>query len=106
MATTMRTTAWSTTAYFAVILSLLSFLISPSTAEAVLINGTGIDGVERQLDVRRYPALYTGDFADCLSGGSLLNVTKFDAAYYADNLTVVFHLDGSTNIRKESVACK
>ena len=69
----------------------------------VYIKGTDIDGVTRDLDVSRYPALYTGDFDDCLSGGSLFNVTKFDAAYYADNSTVLFHLDGSSNIRKESL---
>lgn len=75
------------------------------TVLAVQIEGTGIDGVTRQLDVNRHPALYTGDFDDCLGGESLFNVTKFDAAYYADNLTVVFHLHGMTNIRSEDVMC-
>jgi hypothetical protein len=35
----------------------------------------------------------------------LFNITKFDAAYYADNLTVVFHLDGVTNVRNENLVC-
>lgn len=74
--------------------------------EPVFIDGYGIDGEQRKLDVSRTPSLYTKDFADCLSGGSLFNITKFDAAYYADNLTVLFHLGGSTNIRKESLVCK
>lgn len=71
--------------------------------DKVYIKGTGIDGVSRDLEVSRFPSLYTGDFDDCLGGGSLFNVTKFDAAYYADNSTVLFHLDGTSNIRKESL---
>ncbi|OAA45003.1 TRP-like ion channel [Metarhizium rileyi] len=74
-----------------------------SAREIVYIKGLGLDGVNRDLDVSRYPALYTGDFDDCLGGESLFNVTKFDAAYYADNLTVLFHLDGTTNIHKENL---
>lgn len=49
------------------------------------------------------PSLYTGDFGDCLGGDSLLNVTAFDAAYYADELAVLFHLTGTTNLKNESV---
>ncbi|KAL0937934.1 trp-like ion channel [Colletotrichum truncatum] len=71
--------------------------------ETVYITGQGKDGVSRELAVNRYPALYTGDFGDCLGGQSLFNITKFDAAYYADNMTVQFHLDGTTNIRNESL---
>ncbi|POR37573.1 Putative membrane protein [Tolypocladium paradoxum] len=83
----------------------LSCLLSTVLADdnKVYIKGTGIDGKSRDLEVSRYPALYTGDFDDCLGGSSLFNVTKFDAAYYADNLTVLFHLDGTSNIRKESL---
>lgn len=95
----------------AVSLLLLSILSSLATVRAdddkdpnkVYIEGNGLDGVKRELDVSRYPALYTGDFDDCMGGQSLFNVTKFDAAYYADNLTVLFHLDGSTNIRSENL---
>lgn len=67
------------------------------------VYGTDSNGVTRELPVNRYPALYTGDFGDCLGGESLFNITKFDAAYYADNLTIVFHLDGTSNIRNESL---
>ncbi|KAH8884297.1 TRP-domain-containing protein [Thozetella sp. PMI_491] len=49
------------------------------------------------------PALYTGDFGDCLGGQSLFNVTKFDAAYYAQNLSIVFHLSGASNIRNDTL---
>jgi hypothetical protein len=88
------------------ILSLSAFLRTVIAEEIVLIKGNGIDGVSRELDVSRTPALYTGDFDDCLGGESLFNVTKFDAAYYADNLTVLFHLDGTTNIRRENLVCE
>jgi len=50
----------------------------------------------------RKPALYTGDFGDCL-GNSLVNVTRFDAAYYQDNMTVLFHLEGNTALANESL---
>ncbi|KAG6090169.1 hypothetical protein E4U15_008061 [Claviceps sp. LM218 group G6] len=63
----------------------------------------GLNGTNLNLDASRYPALYSGNFDDCLGGESLFNVTKFDVAYYADNLTVLFHLDGTTNLRKEDV---
>jgi hypothetical protein len=38
-----------------------------------------------------------------MGGHSSINVTGFDAAYYADNMTVLFHLTGSSNINNESV---
>jgi len=33
----------------------------------------------------------------------VINVTAFDAAYYADNMTVLFHLTGTTNLKNDSV---
>ena len=50
----------------------------------------------------RRPALYTGNYGDCL-GNSLVNVTRFDAAYYKDNMTVLFHLSGNTALQNESL---
>lgn len=85
---------------------LTTLLSTIAAKESVLIEGTSFDGVKQELDVSRRPALYTGDFADCLAGGSSFNVTKFDAAYYADNSSVLFHLDGTTSIRSESLMCK
>jgi len=81
----------------------LSCFAACARADPKYIYGTGVDGITRQLAVDRYPSLYTEDFGDCLGGQSLFNITKFDAAYYADNMTVLFHLDGSTNIRNESL---
>lgn len=84
-------------------LALLSLSLTVSAREIVTIQGTDADGQSHELDVSRTPALYTGDFDDCLGGESLFNITKFDAAYYADNMTVLFHLDGTTNIRREDL---
>ena len=87
------------------LLSALSLVVHVH-AEKKFVYGTGADGITRQLAVDRYPALYTGDFGDCLGGESLFNITKFDAAYYADNLTIALHLDGSSNIKNESLMSK
>ncbi|KAF4467345.1 Calcium related spray [Fusarium albosuccineum] len=86
------------------LLAAISLIPIAYAQDRVLINGTDSKGLFRDdLDVGRTPALYTGDFDDCLSDGSLFNVTGFDAAYYADNLTVSFHLYGSSNIRRENI---
>ena len=50
----------------------------------------------------RKPALYTRDFGDCM-GGSTINVTRFDAAYYQDNMTVLFHLEGHSDTSGENL---
>ena len=50
----------------------------------------------------RKPALYTQNFGDC-RGSSLINVNQFDAAYYQDNMTVVFHLQGQAALPNESL---
>lgn len=60
------------------------------------------DGTTEYLLDDRKPALYTGNYGDCL-GGSLINVTRFDAAYYKDNMTVLFHLAGNTGLANESL---
>ncbi|KIH87378.1 intradiol ring-cleavage dioxygenase [Sporothrix brasiliensis 5110] len=70
--------------------------------EIAYVYGTDSHGVTRQLAADRTPALYTSDFGDCLGGKSLFNISAFDAAYYADNMTVVFHLDGTSNVHNES----
>ncbi|KAI1771642.1 TRP-domain-containing protein [Hypoxylon cercidicola] len=82
----------------------LTLIPTSHAKDTQYISGTSLDGVTNSnLALDRTPALYTGDFGDCLGGQSLLNVTKFDAAFYYDNSTILFHLDGSTNIRNESV---
>ena len=60
------------------------------------------DGNTVYLGDNRRPALYTQNFGDCL-GDSLINVTRFDAAYYKDNMTVQFHLAGNSNLRGEAL---
>ena len=58
------------------------------------IQATTEEGKTVYLLDERKPALYTQNFGDCL-GDSLINVTRFDAAYYKDNMTVLFHLKGT-----------
>jgi hypothetical protein len=79
------------------------FLASTTCAiEApVYVKGT-IDGKEYRVRDDRQPALYTADYGDCL-GESLINVTRFDAAYYRDNMTVLFHLEGNSALTSESI---
>src|ERR1700738_4581177 len=84
-------------------LALLSAIPTLTYANTTYITGTDANGVTRELADDRYPALYTGQFGDCMGGSSLLNVTAFDAAYYADNMTVLFHLMGTTNLRNDSI---
>jgi hypothetical protein len=74
----------------------------PANAPAT-IQGTNGAGVTKTLLVDRYPGLYTGNFGDCMGGQSLINLTSFDAAYYADNMTVLFNLAGTTNLRNETI---
>ncbi|KAL7621220.1 hypothetical protein AAE478_008537 [Parahypoxylon ruwenzoriense] len=81
----------------------LALVSTTHSKETQYISGISLDGVTQTLALDRTPALYTGDFGDCLGGESLLNVTKFDAAFYYDNSTILFHLDGTTNIRNEDI---
>ncbi|KAL1304825.1 hypothetical protein AAFC00_003752 [Neodothiora populina] len=61
------------------------------------ITTTNSDGETTYLEDNRKPSLYTGNFGDCM-GSSTVNVTRFDAAYYKDNMTVLFHLQGNTAV--------
>ena len=61
-----------------------------------------IDSQDYMVRDNRQPALYTGDFGDC-TGSSSINVTRFDAAYYRDNMTIVFHLGGVSALKNETI---
>jgi len=85
-----------------VILAFLA-IIKPVMGENITyVTTTDASGKTVYLPANRQPALYTQDFGDCL-GGSLLDVSRFDAAYYADNMTVTFHLQGTTQLENASV---
>jgi hypothetical protein len=88
------------------VLLLLGFVSSALGKAVEYVNGVDSEGNEVLLRADRTPTLYTSDYGDCLGGESLFNVTKFDAALYADNYTVLFHLHGTTNLRKEDVMRK
>lgn len=77
----------------------LSLAASGTTQTVETVNS---DGQDVYLADNRRPALYTGNFGDCL-GSSAVNVTRFDAAYYKDNMTVLFHLEGNTAVANESL---
>lgn len=87
---------------FFIILSLLSLIRPTFAAEKKYVQYTTEDGQTLDLADDRKPALYTQNFGDCL-GSSLINVTRFDAAYYKDNMTVLFHLEGNTAVANESL---
>jgi hypothetical protein len=63
---------------------------------------TNSEGQSIWLADNRRPALYTQNFGDCM-GDSLINVTRFDAAYYKDNMTVLFHLAGNSALTNQSL---
>jgi len=86
--------------------SVLVLILScpPVTASGIRwIEYTGNDGTVWLNDDRR-PSLYTQKFGDC-QGDSVINVTRFDAAYYKDNMTVLFHLAGNSALANESLMC-
>ncbi|KAI9822937.1 MAG: hypothetical protein M1832_002962 [Thelocarpon impressellum] len=93
----LRPTSWSALALLLSLFSLFRLSLQVQT-----IQGTDADGNAVALLDSRKPALFTRNFGDCL-GSSIVNVTRFDAAYYADNMTVLFHLGGSTGVRNESL---
>ena len=85
-----------------ILLSLLLLIPSAIAANITYVTTTDAQGKTVYLPENRQPALYTQNFGDCL-GGSLLDISRFDAAYYQDNMTVIFHLQGSTQLTNASV---
>lgn len=85
------------------LVSLLSLIDITLTENNQYVQATSEDGETIYLENNRKPSLYTQNFGDCLGGSSLINVTRFDAAYYQDNMTVLFHLEGNTNVKNESI---
>ena len=82
-----------------VILSLLGTTLAGLPPGYVM--GT-IDGQDYMVRDNRQPALYTGNFGDC-TGSSSVDVTRFDASYYRDNMTIVFHLGGVSTLKNETI---
>lgn len=92
----------STRSTWALLLVLLSLLGSALAADNTRYATATVDGKQVSVLDNRRPSLYTGKFGDCM-GGSSINVTRFDAAYYKDNMTILFHLGGETALRNESI---
>ena len=89
-------------ALIALLICLPTVLCSSSEDDTRYVTYTNSEGQTVYLRDDRQPALYTGNFGDCL-GDSSVNVTRFDAAYYQDNMTVLFHLEGNSAIANESL---
>lgn len=90
----------------------LALLSSRQTAQAQNVSGDGStqwityvqpDGNTVYLQDDRRPSLYTGDFGDCLGGDKTIDLSRFDAAYYKDNMTVLFHVQGTTGVINTSL---
>lgn len=82
---------------------LLLLLASPTAADEDDKWVVGVvNGKKWKVRDDRQPSLYTADYGDCL-GESAINVTRFDAAYYKDNMTIIFHLEGETGLRREDI---
>ncbi|OAL49924.1 TRP-domain-containing protein [Pyrenochaeta sp. DS3sAY3a] len=85
-----------------------SSLLSPSTQNFLTEDPEPeyvvaiIDDQRMRVRADRRPSLYTADYGDCLDH-SAINVTRFDAAYYKDNMTILFHLAGETALKNESI---
>ena len=92
--------SWS--GFLLLVLSFLSLVDFTFSENQQYVQTTNNAGEIIYLADNRKPALYTQNFGDCL-GSSLVNVTRFDAAYYQDNMTVLFHLEGNTNVANESI---
>ena len=85
-------------AMFAVFLTLLPLIF----AETQFITAQNSNGQTVRLADDRKPALYTDNFGSCLDQG-LVDITRFDAALYADNMTLIFEFAGNTNLTQDSV---
>jgi hypothetical protein len=88
--------------FFATLLSFGKECLAASNQESQYVQYTNNDGQVVWLADNRRPALYTQNFGDCM-GDSLINVTRFDAAYYKDNMTVLFHLAGNSALTNQSL---
>jgi hypothetical protein len=55
---------------------------------------------------RYAPALYSGDFGNCLAGQSPFTITELDILYDAGNKTLVFHVNGTSAFEDEPLLGK
>lgn len=91
----------SLSGFYALLISFLAFHVQTSSATDY-ISYTNSDGETVYLDPNREPSLYTRDYGDC-QGDSVITVTRWEAAYYKDNMTISFHIEGHTAVANESV---
>jgi hypothetical protein len=94
-------TQW-TSRLLAVLTTCIVFLPMCLAATTEYITYQDNQGQAVYLAENRKPALYTMNFGSCLEN-SLINVTRFDASFYHDNMTIIFDIQGTTNLTKEAV---
>ena len=99
-----RPSLWSWFGVWTLLVTLIS-ISTPVTADDTKWIPFTTDEGTVYLDDSRQPALFTGDFGDC-QGNSLINVTHFGASLYRDNMTVMFHMEGSTSLNNEKIMSK
>ena len=105
MVSLLPNTMFSCIAAWWLVATLLSSKVQLAAAEGTRwIQYTGNDGTV-WLDDDRKPSLYTETYGDC-QGDSLIEVTRFDGAYYKDNMTVLFHLEGNSLLKNDSLMRK
>ncbi|OJJ43907.1 hypothetical protein ASPZODRAFT_73451 [Penicilliopsis zonata CBS 506.65] len=81
---------------------LLFFLSTPSTAGTAYVTIDEANGEEVSVPDDRRPSLYTKDFGDCQSD-SIIQLSRFDGAFFRDNMTVTINMDGTTTAENENV---
>ncbi|KAF2097994.1 TRP-domain-containing protein, partial [Rhizodiscina lignyota] len=102
--------AFSLRSVFLILLTFLSNVQLSVEGDTITINPKSGEWISYEnsqgqsvwLNNFRKPALYTGDFGDC-EGDSLVNLTRFDAALYTDNMTVLVHWAGETALLNQSL---
>ena len=105
MASVLNRVTLSLLTAWLIVVAFFSFEVHGAAVDATRwIQYTGNDGTV-WLDDDRRPSLYTQTYGDCM-GDSLINVTRFDAAYYKDNMTVLFHLEGNSALTNQSLMSK
>ena len=90
----------SLSGFYAILVTFLALNVQTSLA-IDWITYTNADGETLYLDNNRQPSLYTGDYGDC-QGDSAITATRWSAAYYKDNMTIAFNIEGYTAVANES----
>lgn len=70
-----------------------------STSSVIPIQSRNTETI---LPDNRQPALYTKDYGTC-QDNSMISMTRFDGAFYQDNMTATWGLNGASSVENETV---